>query len=209
MPAEYHEIGTPRKDTICVTSTGLMYEVREEGESEWIGSLFESILKADNRTVLSIPDLRILDSAKCPNQGFSLMHYAAATGNEVLVDFLLRKMQRPHDPDQLEGVRPLAIASRYGWCTIVRKLVFSGAMIAAVDRRGNTCMHEAAKFGQNRSLEFLLQTVTSDRLAPLLSHVMWLKNLEGFTCYDLALSERHTDTANLIMKYMRLSLNYN
>jgi len=32
--------------------------------------------------------------------------------------------------------------------------------------------------------------------------------VEGKTCYDSALAEGHTDTANLIMKYMRFSLNH-
>lgn len=208
MPVEYHEIGTPRKEKYGVTCGGLTFVVREDGSSEWTGSIFESILRGDNLAITNLPDHTVVDTAKCPYQGCSVMHYAAASGNEFLVDFFLRKMHRPHDPDSLEGVRPLAIACRFGWSAIVRKLVRAGALISAVDRRGNTCMHECAKLAQNRSLEFLLETATTERLAPLLAHVVWLKNVEGATCYDVALAQGHTDTASLIMKYMRVSLHY-
>jgi hypothetical protein len=201
-PVEYHEIGTPRKN--C-TKDGFLY-VHREGNAEWTGSLFEAIVLGDYKPFFDMKDWTVLDTAKNPEDGTSLVHYAAACGNEAILDVVLKRMQRPHDPDIKEGIRPLSMAARYGWSAIVKKLIASGALIAAVDKQGNTCIHEAARFAQNKCLFILLETVTGTRLAPLLSHVLWMKNIEGHTCYEVAINQGHRDSADMIMKYMRHSL---
>ena len=211
MAVEFHEIGTPREEEggqVCATNDGRVFIHQSGGKSEWTGSLFESILSGDLHLLVQLKDQGVFDTAKAPDTGFSLLHYAAAAGQEEIASLLLKTMHRPHEPDWMQGSRPLAIACRYGWSSIVRKLIASGAIVPAVDRRGNTCMHEAARYAQYKCLSIVLEIITAERLAPMLCHVLWMKNLESQTCYDVAVAEGHIDAADLIMSYMRRTINH-
>ena len=207
MPVEYHQIGTPREGCLCASRDGRLFTYDcDRNTSSWSGSLFQAILDKNLKLISSVRDNSVFESARSPLDGSSLMHYAVASGSLDTVNLVLGKMQRPHDPDSATGTRPLALACRYGYPDIVNRLVNAGAIVAAVDRRGNTCLHEAARFAQNTCLEVLLNTITADRYSPLLSHVLWMKNVEGHTCYDLAAQEGHSDTCELLMSYKRRSL---
>ena len=207
-PVEYHEIGTPRKDSLCVNKDGRLFVYNSAtSSSEWTGSLFQAILDGDIELLRSVKDYSIFGFARSPADGSTLVHYAAAVGRPDIMSLLISKMDRVHEPDSVSGIRPLAIACRYGHSQVVSLLIQAGAIVSAVDRQGNTCMHEAARFAQNKCLLVVLGTITHVQFAPLLSHVLWMKNLEGLTCYDAAVREGHSDTADLIMSYMRNSIN--
>lgn len=208
-PVEYHEIGTPRKNSLCVIkNNGVLFVYNSVQKcSDWKGSLFQLIIDKNVELLRTVKDSSVFGACRSPIDGSTLVHYAAAIGHKEIMSMLISNMDRVHDPDTASGIRPLAIACRYGHSHIVSLLIEAGAIVAAVDRDGNTCLHEAARFAQNKCLRFVLDTVTSAQYGPLLSHALWMKNLQGLTCYDIAIQECHSDTADLIISYMRGSIN--
>jgi len=134
----------------------------------------------------------------------TLMHYACvmSTSRIPVVELLLAKMKRPQIPDAT-GITPIAITCRYGNLEIAKILISNGAIITSIDRRGFTCLHEAAMFGQSHCIKYLLDLVTSERYRVLLSHAVWLKSVSGKTCYDIAVDRGFVECAELILRYMK------
>ena len=223
MVAEFN-IGTPREwvststldeslfnSNWFPTKNGFIYAVYPpfcEHASYYLDhSLFDAALTGNTSLIAEMvkrvvgTDYKLFEVSTRP-QGLTLMHYAVAGNQAGMVSFLLRKMARPHTPD-INGTSPFALAARYGFSNILKILIAGGALVPGVDRLGNTCLHEAAGMAQNNALKFLLDLISSERNAVLVSYVLWLKNVLGFTCYDHAVNRGYTDTAELILSYMR------
>lgn len=196
---EYHEIGTPKSAPPIATDEGFLFWGVENEPGQWIGSVFEYVLRGDVDILKRAINVG-WDVATA--SGLTLMHYAAAGNQLHAITFLLGKMKRPHAPD-VAGTGPLALACRFGHVEAANLLVSAGAVVAAVDKRGNTCLHETALWGQRHVVQSLLEMITQERLAALLGHVLWMENGMGFTCYDLAVREEHRETADLILSFMQ------
>ena len=214
--AQHHHIGTPTESDddeaeyeMVPNEDGRVFYVSSAGISKWtlprvpVGStsLFEASLNGDFEFIRRYDNLGGNLNVTAHN-GLSCMHYAVAGNRFDICQFLERKLDRPHNPDS-DGVTPLALACRYGHSKIARFLVSCGAMIPALCKQGNTCLHEAGMYAQNHVVKWLLDLMTSDRNKPLFGHLIWSKNIRNETPYDASLP--NPDTAALILSYMRLN----
>lgn len=188
---EFHEIGTPPDEWTFVVDSknGFLYNVN--------GWSSESIFSAALDGNLSLLQSHYSgDVLVVPSSGLSVMHYAVAGNQFAVVVFLLDRMKRPHAPDKA-GTSPLSLACRYGHLPIVNLLCERGGLVASLDRRGNTCLHEASKMGQYHVIEYLLKLIEKYKI--LLGHLIWAKNAFGQTCRDIAESD---DIKSILLKHL-------
>lgn len=83
-----------------------------------------------------------------------LIHWAALSGNENLVDFLIR-LGSPVDPVDDTNCTPLILASSAGRFEVVRLLIGKGANVNHKSTRGQSSLHYACSKGHIEVIYFL------------------------------------------------------
>lgn len=125
-------------------------------------SLQNAVDKGDIKTVQSaLANDPGLIHAYCINDSYTLLHYAARSGNVPMTEFLLEKGARINSRLRNHtGLTPLLLASDAGHLDIVRLLVEKGADLHASGRGGFMYVHAlglAARSGHIDVAEFLIE----------------------------------------------------
>jgi ankyrin repeat protein len=100
------------------------------------------------------------------------LHYAAANGQEEIIELLLQREVKVDSIDE-RGATPLHYAAAYANPFVIRKLLEGGANIEAVDKYRQTPLFYAIYKGTLAEVRFLLQknanvnACDNDRLTPL------------------------------------------
>lgn len=218
MAVEHHHIGTPPLEAedsdwelVPHSTTGRIFLYSPSvGVSVWTLpglssgplSIFEAALIGDLELIERYAAMKgKLDVHTEPERN-TVMHYAVSVGKSEIVAYLLSRMDRPHRPNG-DGVTPLSLACAYGHSAVAMQLISGGALLTAVDRQGDCCLHATARHAQTHTAQQLLSLITTERNKPLFGHLIWSKNILGQTCYDVAISAGFNDTAELILSFMR------
>jgi ankyrin repeat protein len=106
----------------------------------------------------------------------NVLHYAAASGNQELVEFLIAQ-GADLNAKGINGHTVLHAAATSGNRKIVELLIVRGADLNAKDNDGNTVLHIATISGNREIVEFLIAKDTD----------LNAKNSEGKTPLDIAL----------------------
>jgi ankyrin repeat protein len=113
----------------------------------------------------SMPLLRFLilerradPNTKCPDNGASALHIAAAQRNESAALFLIREAPSIDvNIRRLCGTTPLMVAAQEGLVRVVKALVAKGAAVDMRDEDGKTAMDRAAWNGKEETAIYLLE----------------------------------------------------
>ena len=111
----------------------------------------EKVVKDADESVMNAID---------PNNGNSLLHYAAIIGNNPVVQILLNhqsfdsRVNRPNE----DGRTALALAALYGRVHVVTLLLeLNNLEVNEVDNKGRTALHLAASANKHRVIEALMK----------------------------------------------------
>lgn len=100
-------------------------------------------------------------------KGYTPLHYASCAGHENVSIYLLSRwwtiggdnwvkgnIEALTDPG---GYTPLHLATRTGQLKTIRRLISAGAVVAAEDHQGRSCLHLAAQAGFTDIVKFLIE----------------------------------------------------
>ncbi|XP_065302728.1 ankyrin repeat, SAM and basic leucine zipper domain-containing protein 1-like isoform X2 [Dermacentor albipictus] len=107
-------------------------------------------------------------------------------------EVLLKHGAEPDLADR-DGVTPLMLAAREGYCQLIELLLDQGVDAKRLDSQGWTSLSWAAFAGQGRAARFLLMKVPFDMIS--------LATLEGQMPSDLALSQGYHKLSQILSKF--------
>ncbi|KAF7261258.1 hypothetical protein EG68_00923 [Paragonimus skrjabini miyazakii] len=119
-----------------------------------------------------------------------LVYLAAANGDEVRLEKLLKQENNVNFVDEATGMRPIHAAAAWGNPNCLKVLVNYGADVNQTDELLCTPLHHAARNGHTKTFEWL-----DENNADLVRH-----NLFGQSPADMALANDFPDLADQILR---------